>query len=263
MQQPFNKSGEALNPVVIITGGNNGIGFHMAASLLKDRYRVAVLDLSGENLEALQDADPDHVLFCRCDVTKDADVTAAVKSVLEKWGRLDVLVNNACRAVFGPFEERTLEQTRQEFEVNYFGYVRMIAAVLPHMKAQRRGIIHNVSSGVGMTGFPGIFGYASSKGAIEALTRTLALEFAPYGISVNTMHPPLTNTKSAVPLGLPPQAMADPAVVGRKLAKKILVAKPVITADFQTALYLFLAIRFPRAMGKLFAKLAQKGRGAS
>ena len=230
---------ETENRVVIITGANNRIGFHMAASLLKQRYLVAVLDLSKENLVALQDTYPDCLLFCQCDVTNDIEVKAAVGAVLQKWGKIDILVNNACLCVFSPFEEESVEQTKREFEVNYFGYARMIAAVLPHMKAQRKGIIHNLSSGVGITGFSGIYGYASTKGAIEALTRTLSLELNHYGICVNLMHPPLTNTKSAAPLGIPAQAMADPADVGRKLAKKILSTKPIITPDFQTSVGLF------------------------
>ena len=248
------------NPVVIITGANNGIGFHIAASLLKERYRVAAFDLSGENLTALQDTYPDHLLFCRCDVTNDADVKAAVDAVLQKWGSINILVNNACVAIFSLFEEKSMEQTRREFEVNYFEYVRMIAAVLPNMKAHRKGIIHNVSSSVGITGFPGIYGYASTKGAIEALTSTLSLELARHEICVNIVHPPLTNTKSTAPLGIPAQAMADPADVGRKLAKKILSTKPVITPDFQTAVYLFFARRYPNAIGKLFSKMAEKGK---
>ncbi len=247
------------NPVVIITGANNGIGFHMAAPLPEEGYRVAGLDLSGKNLATLQDTYPDHLLFCRCDVTDEVQVGAAVDAIVQKWGRIDVLVNNACLCIFSPFEEKSLEQTRQEFEVNYFGYVRTIAAVLPQMKAQGGGIIHNVSSGVGITGFPGIYGYASTKGAIEALTRTLALELARYSICVNLMHPPLTNTKSASPLGIPLQAMADPADVGRRLAKKILSTKSVITPDFQTAAYLFFARRFPDAVGRLFGKMAEGG----
>ncbi|HEC34284.1 MAG TPA: SDR family NAD(P)-dependent oxidoreductase [Chloroflexi bacterium] len=248
------------NPVVIITGANNGIGFHMAAALLEERYRVAGFDLSGENLAALQETYPDRLLFWRCDVTDEAQVEAAVEAVVQRWGRIDVLVNNACLAIFKPFEEKTLEETRREFEVNYFGYVRTIAAVLPQMKTQGRGIIHNVGSGVGITGFPGIYGYVSTKGAIEALTRTLALELARYGICVNLVHPPLTNTRSAAPLGIPPQAMADPADVGRKLAKKILSTKPVITPDFKTAAYLFFARRYPDAVGRLFGKMAERAR---
>ena len=244
------------NRVVIVTGANDGIGFHMAASLLNEGYCVAGLDLAGENLAALEEDHPDRLLFCRCDVTDETQVRAAVEAVMRKWARIDVLVNNACLAIFKPFEEKALEETRREFEVNYFGYVRMIAAVLPQMKAQGRGIIHNVGSGVGITGFPGIYGYASTKGAIEALTRTLALELAPYGICVNLMHPPLTNTKSAAPLGIPPQAMADPAEVGRRLAKKILSTRPVITPDLKTAAYLFFARRFPDGIGKLFGRMA-------
>ena len=248
------------NPVVIITGANNGIGFHMAAALLEERYRVAGFDLSGENLAALQETYPNRLLFWRCDVTDEAQVEAAVEAVVQRWGRIDVLVNNACLAIFKPFEEKTLEETRREFEVNYFGYVRTIAAVLPQMKTQGGGIIHNVGSGVGITGFPGIYGYVSTKGAIEALTRTLALELARYGICVNLVHPPLTNTRSAAPLGIPPQAMADPADVGRKLAKKILSTKPVITPDFKTAAYLFFARRYPDAVGRLFGKMAERAR---
>ncbi len=247
-------------PVILITGADNGIGFHLAASLLEEGYRVAGLDLSGENLATLQETYPDRLLFCRCDVTDEAQVQAAVETVVHKWGWIDVLVNNACLAIFKPFEEKSLEETRREFEVNYFGYVRTIAAVLPQMKAQGGGIIHNVSSGVGITGFPGLTGYASTKGAIEALTRALALELAPYGICVNLVHPPLTNTKSAAPLGVPPQAMADPADVGRKLAKRILSTRPVITPDFRTAAYLFFARQFSDAMGRLLSRVTAKGK---
>jgi NAD(P)-dependent dehydrogenase (short-subunit alcohol dehydrogenase family) len=128
------------------------------------------------------------------------------------------------------------------------------------LKRQGKGIIHNMSSGVGITGFPGIYGYASTKGAIESLTRTLALEFATYGVCINLMHPPLTNTKSASPLGVPVQAMDDPARVGRNLAKQVLSTKPVIAADFRTAVYLFCAYRYPKMLGELFAKLTENAR---
>jgi len=246
------------SPIVIITGANNGIGFHMAASLLKERYRVAVFDLSGENLMEMQDKYPSHLLFCQCDVTNDATIKAATESVLQKWNSFDILVNNACEAIFSSFEMKNIDQTRREFEVNYFGYVRMITAVLPHMKARGKGMIHNVSSGVGITGFPGLYGYASTKAAIEALSKTLSLELSRFGISVSTMHPPLTNTKSASPLGIPSEAMANPSDVGRKLAKKILSTKSTIAPDFQTSVFLFIARRYPNAIGKLFSNMAQR-----
>ena len=233
------------NDVIVISGANNGIGLALARSLHATGFRVAGLDLSGENLAGVK--------FVACDVTDCTQVEAAVASVVAAWGRIDVLVNNACLAVFAPFESKRLEDTRRELEVNYFGYVNLIAAVLPHMRRRGRGIIHNVSSAVGVSGFAGIYGYASSKGAIEALTRTLAIELAPYGITVNLMHPPLTRTASSVPLGIPTRFMADPAVVGRKLAAKIGSRRPVITPGFAEAIGVFVARLMPVVMGKFLS----------
>lgn len=244
--------------VVVITGANNGIGLHIARSLVGAGHRVAALDLAGENLDTLP---PDRLLFCRCDITSDEEVRRAVSAVVARWGRIDILVNNACRAVFGPFANRSLPDLQAELDVNYFGAIRLIMAVLPHMRARGKGLIHNVSSGVGMTGFHSLSGYTAAKGAIEALSRTLDLELAPHGIRVTVMHPPLTNTRSASPLGLPAQAMADPAVVGRRLAAQIHSAGPVIVPDFATALYLYVARRFPGPVGRLFTRLARKGAG--
>jgi len=249
-----------MKGVIIVTGANNGIGFHMTKTLLEDGYYVAAMDISDENLTALKSLYSERLLVFNCDVTDTAGLKDTITLIVERWVQIDILVNNACLAIFKPFEEKPLEDTRKEFEINYFGYVNTIAAVLPYMKAQGKGIIHNVSSGVGITGFPGIYGYASTKGAIESLTRTLALELEKYGICVNLMHPPLTNTKSAAPLGIPAQAMDDPARVGRNLAKQILSTKAIIASDFRTAVYLFFAYRYPTMLGKLFAKLAEGAR---
>lgn len=246
--------------VVIITGANNGIGLHMTKTLLQQGYFVAGFDLEGDNFNVFQQSFPDRLMFCKTDVTKDVEVTESVKAVVDEWGKVDILVNNACLAKFSPFEQKDIEDTKREFDVNFFGYERMIRAVLPYMKARKKGIIHNVSSGVGITGFPGIYGYASSKGAVEALTLTLAFELEKYGISVNTMHPPLTNTKSALPLGIPTQVMADPAKVGQQLARKILITKPVVTPNTQTKIYLFFSRRFPSSIGKFMAKMTEKER---
>jgi NAD(P)-dependent dehydrogenase (short-subunit alcohol dehydrogenase family) len=249
-----------MKNVVVITGADNGIGFYMTKTLLEDGYCVAALDITDENLAPLQSTYADRLLVYNCDVTDNAPVKDTIASIAEKWGQIDVLVNNACIAIFKPFEQKSLEETRREFEVNYFGYVNTIAAVLPCMKARGGGIIHNVSSGVGITGFPGIYGYASTKGAIESLTRTLALELEPYGICVNLMHPPLTNTKSASPLGIPVQAMDSPVRVGRNFAKRILSTKAIIAPDFRTSVYLFFAYRYPLVFGRLFAKLTERSR---
>jgi NAD(P)-dependent dehydrogenase (short-subunit alcohol dehydrogenase family) len=128
------------------------------------------------------------------------------------------------------------------------------------MRKQRHGIIHNVSSGVGFTGMPGMTGYTSTKGAIESLTRTLALELLDEGITVNVIHPPLTRTKSASGFGVPVEMMADPLKVGSRLAKRVGSTQPYITPDFTTALGLFGNRHFPVAMGKFLTSMAKKAR---
>jgi NAD(P)-dependent dehydrogenase (short-subunit alcohol dehydrogenase family) len=238
---------------IIITGANNGIGLAMSRTLLEMGERVAALDLSTENLPAHP-----HLLAFVCDVTDAQGVQACVDEVVRAWGGVDVLVNNACLALFKPFTERSLEDTHREFEVNYFGYVHTIQAVLPVMRQQKAGTIHNLSSGVGFTGMPGMSGYTSTKGAIEALTRTLALELADDGITVNVMHPPLTRTKSASGLGVPPEMMDDPQVVGRGLARQVGSHKPFITHNFGTGLGIWAQRHFPLAMGQLLSKMTRR-----
>lgn len=238
----------ANDQVVVLTGANSGIGLALARALHAEGRRVACLDVAGGNLAGL--------LFIPCDVTVPAQVEAAIEAVVRDWGRIDVLVNNACLAVFAPFDERDLEATRREFEVNYFGYVNLIAAVIPHMKAQGRGVIHNVGSTVGSTGFAGIYGYASTKGAIEALTRTLAIELAPHGIAVSLVHPPLTRTPSAAPLGVPAQFMADPETVGRRLARKIGSLRAVVTPGPMEAMGVLLARLIPGPLGAFLSASA-------
>ncbi|WP_224336537.1 SDR family NAD(P)-dependent oxidoreductase [Haloprofundus halobius] len=236
--------------VVVVTGANEGLGYHLLTTLLEDGYRVACLDVNGENVLSLQGTYPDRLLFHRCDVTVGDDVEDAVAAVVDRWGRIDILVNNAAVFSFAPFEEQTLADTRREFEVNYFGYVRTIRAVLPQMKAQNRGIIHNVSSGAGLVGHPGLSGYASTKGAVEALTRSLRLELRTENVSCTRMHPSLSNTRSAATIGYPASLLSDPADVGRKLARKIESTDAVITPDLQTRMGLYLSQRFPSLVEK-------------
>jgi NAD(P)-dependent dehydrogenase (short-subunit alcohol dehydrogenase family) len=241
--------------VVVITGANNGIGLGLFRALAERGWRVVGLDLSVENL-------PTERSFV-CDVTDPRQVERVIKQTVETWGRIDVLVNNACLAVFSPFEEKPLADTRREFEVNTFGYIRMIKAVLPVMKSQGGGAIHNVSSTVGISGFAGIYGYASTKGALDALTRTLAMELEPYGIVVNLVYPPLTRTRSSSPLGIPASFMADPDVVGRKLAEKIGSRRPVVTPGVMESIGVFVTRMMPRLMGRFLSGRAAAARERS
>lgn len=231
--------------VVVITGANKGIGLGLVQALVDIKYRVAGLDLTIDHLSGLP--------AFACDVTDAVRVDQVVAEIIAKWGQIDILVNNACLALFTPFEEKSVAEIHREFEVNYFGYIHTIRAVLPYMKSRGKGIIHNVSSTVGLSGFAGIAGYSSTKGAIEALTRTLALEFAAYGITVNLIHPPLTRTRSSAPLGVPPAFMADPIKVGQKLARKIGSTRAVVTPGFAEAAGVFLTRLLPGTMGRFLS----------
>lgn len=247
-----------MERVIIVTGANNGIGLALTGALLEIGDCVAALDLTDENLSLLS-GNPNLRTF-RCDVTDARHVCAVVDEVLRDWRQIDILINNACLALFKPFLERIIDDIRREFEVNYFGYLNMINAVLPVMLKQKRGVIHNFSSGVGYTGMPNMTGYASTKGAIESLTRTLALEFGEEGITFNIIHPPLTRTKSSSGLGIPPGMMSDPDQVGRLLARKVGSTQPFIAPDFGTWLQMVMSQHFPIGMGRLMASMVKRSK---
>lgn len=241
---------------ILITGANNGIGLAITRALLERGDRVAAIDLSLENIGQPHP----NLLPFTCDVTDPLRIQAVVDEIVNQWGGVDILINNACLALFTPFEERTINDIRREFEVNYFGYLNMIRAVLPRMKLQGHGVVHNFSSGVGFTGIPGMTGYTSTKGAIESLTRTLALEYAPQRIVFNVMHPPLTRTKSAAGFGVPPEMMAEPEQVGRGLAKLVGKTNPVLAAGLMNRIQLWMSYHLRVQMGGLMSMMAEKAR---
>ncbi len=244
-----------MTRTILITGANNGIGLALTQALLDMGDRVVALDLTLENLPLTP-----NLLRFTCDVTDPERVQAVVDEVSLQWGNVDILINNACLAIFTNFDERTMDDIRREFEVNYFGYLNLIRAILPGMKKQGHGVIHNFSSGVGFTGMPGMSGYTSTKGAVEALTRTLALEYASSGITFNVMHPPLTRTNSSVGFGVPPEMMANPQVVGHGLAKLVGKTHPMLAAGFVNNIQLQMSYHLRVPMGKLMSKLSDKAR---
>ncbi len=241
---------------IMITGANNGIGLAMTNALLDMGDQVAALDLSVSNLKQSSQ----NLLGYICDVTDPVGVQSVVGEVVNQWGGVDVLINNACLALFTRFEERTLDDIRREFEVNYYGYLNLIRAVLPVMKKLGYGVVHNMSSGVGFTGMPGMVGYTSTKGAIESMTRTLALEYAQQGIVFNVMHPPLTRTNSAAGFGIPPEMMLDPNAVGRGLAKLVGKTGPVLAPGLTNRFYVWVSYHFRVLMGKMLILLAERAR---
>ncbi len=242
---------------IIITGGNDGIGWHMTLQFLEDGQRVTVLDVRTDRLEELARQYPDTLFVCAGDVADEEAIAHCVTEVKERWGSVDIAVHNACVCVFAPFDETSDADMRCVHDVNFGGAVNLARYALPLMKAQKSGRLCFVSSGVGVMGFEGLTAYASSKGAIEALARCLDIECAGTGVNVRLLHPPLTRTASSSPLPVPPQMMADPEKVGRGLARRIGKKGFIICHSAGQQLQTRMAYLFSLKLGRLLSRMTR------
>jgi short-subunit dehydrogenase len=179
----------SVQRVVLITGASSGIGYATAAHLASRGYRVFGTARSPQKASAIA-----GVSMLPLDVTLAASVSDAVQAVIDAAGRIDVLVNNAGLGVFGAFEETSVEQALALFDTNVFGVIRMSKAVLPHMRAQRSGLIVNVSSVLGFIPAPYSAVYSSTKHALEGLSESLDHEVRQFGIRVVLVEPGFTRT---------------------------------------------------------------------
>ncbi len=174
-------------PVWFITGCATGFGRELAKHVLECGYRAVVTarDLIDVNdLAANRDA-----LAIKLDVTDQNQIDAAIKEAEEKFGRIDVLVNNAGISYFSSFEESEEDQVRRMFEINVFGLSRMILAALPGMRKRRKGFIVNFSVIGGFRSFPSTGYYNATKFAVEGLSEALWQEVEPVGIKVMLVEP--------------------------------------------------------------------------
>ena len=188
--------------VAIVTGGAGGIGEAAARAIARRGAHVAVADLrpaAAEEAAARLQAEALDVEPITVDVSSEASVRAMVETVLGRWGRIDILVNNAGVESSKPFLEIGVEEYEQVMRVNTTGAWLCCQAVIPTMLRQGSGCIVNVSSVAGQRGggLLGTAAYSTSKGAVIALTKALAREFAKSGIRVNAVSPSLTLTDLA------------------------------------------------------------------
>jgi NAD(P)-dependent dehydrogenase (short-subunit alcohol dehydrogenase family) len=176
-------------PVWFITGCSTGFGREIAKKVLERGWRALVTARDRARVADLVQGVEDRGLAVDLDVTDAGQIAAAVKAAEARFGRIDVLVNNAGYGYQSSIEEGEDEQIRAQFEANVFGLFAMTRAVLPGMRERRRGHVINIASVAGFIGFPGSGYYAASKHAVEGFSDALATEGAPVGIKVTCVEP--------------------------------------------------------------------------
>ena len=174
-------------PVWLITGCSTGFGRELAKHVIERGYRTVVTARNPDEVKDL--AAKGDALALKLDVTDQGQIDAAIKAAEKKFGRIDVLVNNAGIGYFAAVEESEEDQIRRMFEINVFGLSRMIHAVLPGMRKRRKGFIVNLSSIGGLRSFPSVGYYNATKFAVEGLSEALWQEVEPLGIKVMLVEP--------------------------------------------------------------------------
>jgi NAD(P)-dependent dehydrogenase (short-subunit alcohol dehydrogenase family) len=175
--------------VWLITGCSAGFGREIALAALAAGDRVLATARRPEILSELRERGGDRVRTAALDVTDTGQVDAAVKTALEEFGRIDVVVNNAGNGSVGAVEELTLEELRALMDVMFFGAVAVTKAVLPHLRAQGSGTVVQISSMGGQLSMPGYGAYCATKYALEGLSEALAEEVKPFGVKVLIVEP--------------------------------------------------------------------------
>jgi NAD(P)-dependent dehydrogenase (short-subunit alcohol dehydrogenase family) len=177
------------NRTWFITGASAGLGLALARHALANGDHVVATARRTEPMAALAGIAPDRVLVHRLDVARPGDAQVAVAAAVARFGRIDVLVNNAGYGSVGALEETPEAELRAQMETNFFGAWGVIRAALPQLRAQGQGAIVNVSSLGGQLSFAGFAAYSASKFALEGMSEALADELRPFGIKVMIVEP--------------------------------------------------------------------------
>jgi NAD(P)-dependent dehydrogenase (short-subunit alcohol dehydrogenase family) len=181
--------------VWFITGTSTGLGRAFAEYAIQQNYQVVV---SARNVATVQDLvqkDPKNVLAVKLDVNSIDDIKAALQAAVDRFGGIDVLINNAGYALIGALEETSEQLLRDQFNTNFFGAIAVTREVLPILRAQKSGAIVQISSLVGSLSFAGFGAYSATKFALEGFSEALAGEVAPFGIKVLIAKPGMFRTE--------------------------------------------------------------------
>jgi NAD(P)-dependent dehydrogenase (short-subunit alcohol dehydrogenase family) len=181
--------------VWFITGTSSGFGRQLAEEVLGRGDRVVATARDVRSLEELVALAPDRVVAVRLDVTRPAEIESAVVAARERFGAVDVLVNNAGFSIVGAVEETSDAELRATLEPMFFGAVALTRALLPYMRERRSGTIVQITSVGGLITAPGFGAYCAAKHALEAISESLAAEVAPFGVRVLIVEPGAFRTR--------------------------------------------------------------------
>ncbi|HEX4771940.1 MAG TPA: SDR family oxidoreductase, partial [Bryobacteraceae bacterium] len=183
-----------MSKVWFITGAGRGMGVDIAKAALAARHKVVA---TGRNTDKVAEVlgKSANLLIVKLDITKPADAESAVKAAVDKFGRIDVLVNNAANFHAGFFEELTPEQMERQLSTSLIGPMNVTCAVLPVMRKQRSGLVITISSTAGLIGFEFGTAYAASKFGLEGWMQSLQAEVEPFGIDTITVNPGFFRTE--------------------------------------------------------------------
>ncbi len=191
-----------MSKTVLITGCTSGIGKETALLFAKKGYTVFATSKDEGKINEVEKIEREsyskeleNVHWLKMDVTKKNEVETTIQRVIEKSGKIDILINNAGVGFLGEFENANIEEVKRVFEVNVFGVMNVIQAILPHFRERKNGVIVNVSSISGKIGFPFYSIYNSSKFALEGFIEGLQYELEPFGIRLKLIEPGPVKTK--------------------------------------------------------------------
>jgi 2-hydroxycyclohexanecarboxyl-CoA dehydrogenase len=180
--------------VAVVTGGASGMGRSICERFAARGDHVAIFDVDGDGASAVADEIGGAAIACHCDVVDRASVDAAMDAAREQLGPIEILVTSAGITWFEPFLDVTLESWNRVLDVNLTGTFHCVQSAIPDMVRANWGRIVTISSSSAQRGSPRMAQYAASKGAVIALTKSLAREFAPYQITVNNIPPSAIDT---------------------------------------------------------------------
>ena len=186
-----------MEKIALVTGSSSGIGLETSLALARNGFYTFATMRDLKKSEKIKEKIENENLtmeILELDVDNDQSVNTAVKTILEKKERIDVLVNNAGYGMWGTVEDVSVNEFKEQFETNFFSIIRLIQKVAPVMRKQGSGTMINVSSVAGRIGFPVSPAYISSKFALEGLSESLRFELMPFGVNVVIIEPGVIKT---------------------------------------------------------------------